>query len=223
MTPSRPPRVNPSGLHRVNHSIPPRGRLGLLTILALLLVLPSCATLQSLTALSQVRFDLDGVSGIRLAGVELDRVRGYEDLSVLDAARIGSALVNRQLPLEATLHVGAHNPDGNPDARLVGLDWTFFLQDRETVSGSLSQELALPSGARTDVPVSVRLDLLEFFEGSSRDLVELALSLTGVGTAREPSDLRLEALPTIQTRLGPIQYPRPLILGGQVGGGSAGT
>lgn len=183
----------------------------LILLLAALMVLPSCAAFQSLAALSQVRFDLEGISGVRLAGVQLDEIRGYEDLSVIQVARIGSALVNRQLPLEATVHVGAHNPEGNPEARLVQLDWTLFLQDRETVSGSLAEEFLLSSGARTDVPVAVRLDLLEFFDGSARDLVDLALSLGGV--EREPVDVRLQALPTIQTRLGPIQYPQPLVIG----------
>jgi hypothetical protein len=185
--------------------------LRLIPILAALLVLPSCAAFQSITALSQVRFGLDGVSGVRLAGVQLDEIQGYEDLTVIQAARIGSALVNRQLPLEATLHVGADNPEGNPEARLVQLDWTLFLRDRETVSGTLSEEFRLSSGARTDVPVAVRLDLIEFFDGSARDLVELALSLGGV--ERDPVDVRLQALPTIQTRLGPIQYPQPLVIG----------
>lgn len=184
--------------------------------LLILLVLPSCATLQSLTALSQVRFQLDRVSELHLAGVRLDDVRSYEDLSVMDAARIGSALVNRTLPLDAVVHVGADNPGDNPEARLLALDWTFFLRDRETVSGGLDGELVLPAGQRTDVPVQVRMDLLEFFDGGTRDLVDLALALGGAG--QEPVDVRLEALPTIQTRLGPIRYSEPLVLGGGVGG-----
>ncbi len=184
--------------------------------LLVVLVLPSCATLQSLTALSQVRFQLDRVSELHLAGVRLDDVRRYEDLSVLDAARIGSALVNRTLPLDAVVHVGADNPGDNPEARLLALDWTLFLRDRETVSGVMEDELVLPAGQRTDVPVQVRMDLLEFFDGGTRDLVDLALALGGAG--QEPVDVRLEALPTIQTPLGPIRYSEPLVLGGAVGG-----
>jgi len=178
-------------------------------ILGLLLV-PGCATLQSLTALSQVRFDLDGVSQLRLAGVELDRVRSYDDLSLVDAGRIGAAVLSRRLPMEATLQVGANNPEANPEARLLALDWTLFLRDRETVSGNVEQEFRLAPGARTEVPVRVSLDLLEFFEGSTRDLVDLALALVGAG--EESVEVRLDALPTVQTPLGPIQYPRPLSL-----------
>ncbi len=177
--------------------------------------LPSCATLQSLAALAQVSFDLDRVGQMSLAGVELERIRAYEELTAIDVARIGSALTQRRLPFEATLHVGATNPEGNPTARLLEMDWTLFLRDRETISGGLPSRLDLPSGARTEVPVRVSLDLLDFFEGSMRDLVELALSLAGA--EGEPVEVRLEALPTIETALGPIRHPRPLVLGASAG------
>lgn len=195
----------------------PGWRFGrMVACLGLVLLLPSCAFLQSLAALSQVRFSLDRVSGIRLAGVHLDGIRSYSDLSLTDATRVASALSGGTLPLDLNLHVAADNPAGNPEARLLALDWTLFLQDRETVSGLLEREVRMPSGERTDVPLAVRLDLLEFFDGGAGDLVELVLSL--VREDGEPVDVRLEALPTVDTPLGPIRYPEPLILGG---GGTA--
>lgn len=194
-------------MHRLPRNLTLPGFMAL--VLGLLLI-PGCATLQSIAALSQVRFDLDGVSGVRLAGVDLERIRSYEDLSLVDAGRIGAAVVSRRLPLEATFQVGARNPEENPEARLLALDWTLFLRDRETVSGGVDQELLLPSGIRTEVPVRVSLDLMEFFEGSTRDLVDLALALVGAG--EEPVEVRLDAVPTVQTALGPIRYPRPLSL-----------
>lgn len=184
----------------------------MLACLGLLLMLPSCAFLQSLAALSQVRFSLDRVSGVRVAGVSLDGVRSYSDLTLTDATRVAGALAGGTLPLDLNLHVAADNPTGNPEARLLALDWTLFLRDRETVGGLLEREVRMPPGERTDVPLAVRLDLLEFFDGGAGDLVELVLSL--VREDGEPVDVRLEALPTVDTPLGPIRYPEPLVLGG---------
>lgn len=184
--------------------------LGRTLLLASFLFLPGCATLASVAALAQVRFALGSVNELRLAGVDLMAIRGYEDLAAVDALRLGTAVARGVLPLELTLDVEATNPEGNPEARLAALDWSLFLEGRETVGGRVADNLRLAPGATTPVPVRARLDLLEFFDGSARDLVNLAAGLAGVGG--EPVALRLEALPTVETALGPVRYPRPLVL-----------
>lgn len=192
-------------------------KLRLTTAIAGLLALSGCATLSQITALQRVDFSLEGVSGVRLAGVELDRVGSFSDLSLTDGARLASAVANRELPLSMNVLVLAENPADNfTDARLVRMDWTLLLEERETVSGRISEELVLPRGQPTGFPVLVELNLVEFFEGNARDLFELALSLTGQGGA--PKEVALTALPTIETALGPITYDRPIrIVGGTVG------
>jgi len=185
-------------------------------LLAVAGALSGCATLASVLSLTQVDFDLESVGRVELAGVDLTRIRGYDDLSALDALRVGTALARGALPLELTLNVRADNPPDNPEARLVGLDWDLFLEGRRTVGGGIAQAFVLPSGQATRVPVEIRLDLLEFFEGSTRDLVNLAAGLAGVGG--QPVAIRLDATPTVDTPLGPIRYPRPLSMGTSVGG-----
>lgn len=193
-----------------------RGLLPGLVAGLLLVAAGGCATLQEIVALRQVDFSLGQVSGVTLAGVELDRIRRYEELGLVDAARIGGAIATGRLPLSLTLHVRAENPEGNARARLAALDWTLLLQDRETVSGGLPESVLIPAGVTTDVPLSVGLDLLEFFEGSSRDLVNLALALAGQDAP--PTTVRLRAVPTIETPLGPIRYPEPITIARRVGG-----
>lgn len=183
-----------------------------LLVLLLLVGLPSCATLQSVLALGQVDFSLDRVHSVRLAGVELDRIRSHRDLSGSDLLRLGLALSEDRLPLELTVDLRADNPDDNPEARLVALDWTLFLDDRETIAGELGEVVAMPSGQSTTVPVGARLDLLEFFDGGIEELVDLAASLAGV--SGEPIHLSMELVPTVETPIGPIRYPRPLVVGG---------
>jgi hypothetical protein len=202
------PASRPRGLHSP--------RLPMALLLGSLLFLPGCATLASMAALAQVRFALGNVTHLRLAGVDLLQVRGYEDLSALDAIRLGSAVAQGVLPLEVGMDVDATNPEGNPEARLAALDWNLFLEGRETVGGRVADNLRLPPGATTPVPILARLDLLEFFDGSARDLVNLAAGLAGVGG--EPVALRVEAMPTVETALGPVRYPRPLVLEGRAGG-----
>jgi len=179
--------------------------------------LAGCATLQQVTALQRVDFSLRGVSNVELAGVDFSRVRSFSDLSLADAAALASAVQGRDLPLRLDLDVVARNPaDNYADARLVEMVWTLFLEGRETLSGVVDREVLLPRGSPTDVPVAVRLNLVEFYEGNAQDLFDLARSLAGVGG--EPKEVAVEVLPTVQTALGPIRYPEPLRLSYTVGG-----
>ena len=183
-------------------------------LLPLLCSLPftsGCATLQQLRALDRVDFSIAGVSEVRLAGIELSRLSAFTDLGLVDAARLASAVQSRDLPLALEIQVLGENPADNvADARLVGMDWTLLLQNRETLSGTLEGETLLRRGQPTTIPIIVRLNLIEFFEGSARDLFELALSIGGAGG--EPKDVALRALPVIETAFGPISYPEPITI-----------
>ena len=174
-----------------------------------------CTTLQEIAALRTVQFALDRVSDARIAGVSIESGRSYTTLSAADVARLAAAVTRREVPLDMVLHISAENPaEPRVAARLIDLDWTFFVEDRETVSGKLAGTYLLPPGETVDVPIAVRLDLVDFFRGGARDLFETALAISGYGSAKE---IRLEARPTVQTSLGPIRYPGPITIRRAVG------
>ena len=182
-----------------------------LLLLSAAALLSGCATLQQFAALSSVDFRLEGVSGLRLAGVNLDNVRSFDEISLTDAAALTFAVARNELPMDLTVHVLAENPqDNGVDARLLEMGWTLLLQDRETLSGHVDQPVILPPGEPRAIPILVQMDLLAFFEGSAQDLVELALSLAGRGGA--PKDIALRARPVIETPIGPIRYPQPITI-----------
>ena len=180
-------------------------------------LLPGCQTLQQVANLRQVDFSIDDVERASLAGVDLGRVRSADDLRASDLLRLTRAVAGGEAPLAFTLVLGADNPaENSADARLVQMDWTLFLDDRETVSGTFDQNVLIPSGERRAVPIPMRLDLVEFFDRGAQDLVELALAVAGEGGEK---NVRLRARPTIDTPLGPIRYPQAItILSQGVGG-----
>lgn len=178
----------------------------------LCLVAGSCTSLQEFAALRQVHFEIDGVAQPFLAGVDLMRVRDYSDLRPTDVLRLSNAISQKELPLTFTLLVGAENPsDNRVTARMLELDWTLFLDDRETVSGVVNREIALAPGDPQQIPVEVSVDLVRFFGDNLRDLVELALAVSGQegGVAQR---VMLRATPTINTPIGPIRYPEPITI-----------
>lgn len=186
-----------------------RGTLVLL--LAFLIFGSGCQTLNQIANLRNVDFVIDRVGQANLAGVRLDRVRSYQDLSATDILRVGSALSSGELPLDFVLHLGAENPaENNVDARMVRMDWTLFLDDRETISGVFDENILLPSGEVSDIPIPIQVDLLEFFETGARDMIELALAVSGQNG--EPKRIKIRATPTIDTPIGAIRYPNPITI-----------
>lgn len=178
-------------------------------LIAMAASIQGCQTLREIAALRLVDFAIDNVTDARLAGVEVQRIRSYQDLSTTDIYRLGRALANQQMPFEFRLNIAAHNPEENQvQARLVRMAWTLFLEDRETISGVIDEERVLPSGTTTNIPVRIELDLVEFFDRNLEDLVELALAASG--QEGEPTNVSLRATPTIDTPIGPMEYPRPI-------------
>lgn len=191
---------------------------GLLALAALVL-LPSCKQLQQFANLRQVDFRIDTVRNAELAGVNLDRIRAPEDARPQDILRLTSAIAGRRAPLSFTLMLGAENPsDNDVSARLVQMDWTLLLDDRETISGTFDQNILLQPGQPQEIPIQMQLDLFEFFDRSARDVVDLALAVAGEGGGK---NVKLRARPTIDTPIGPIQYPQAVTIVSQDVGGDA--
>lgn len=177
----------------------------------------ACATARQYLALRQVAFNIDRVQGTRLAGVLLDRVRQPSDISPFDYARITAAVLRHQVPLEFDLHVLGNNPvENNTTARLMRFQWVLSLNGKETVNGVLDTVYTFSPGAPTDVRIPIQLDVAQFFNQSAADALDLALGLAGLSSRQ--TDIELKAVPTIDTPLGPIRYPNPIIVRRTVGG-----
>lgn len=189
-----------------------------LTLLVLVSV-GACATLQQLVNLRQVAFSLTGVQDGRLAGVSLSRIRSYQDLGALDVGRLALAIARNDVPLELTVNLRAENPaDNGTTATMVRLAWSLFLDDKETIHGVLDSSYALPPGQAVVIPLQMRLNLREFFNGPAEDLLNLAAGLAGLNA--DPTRISLRAVPSINTPLGVIAYPNPITIVSQTVGGA---
>lgn len=180
-------------------------------VASLLIGAAGCAALQQLAALRNVDFSIASVQNGRLAGIELSRLRDYSSLSTLDAGRIALALTRRELPFEFLVNVRALNPaDNTVSARMIRLAWSLHLDERETISGVLDTTIVLAPGTPGVIPMRMRLDLLEFFDGSAQSLANIALSVAG--QQADPTKVSIRGLPTIETPLGPMSYPSPVTI-----------
>ncbi len=122
-------------------------------------------------------------------------------------------MARKNLPLDLTLHLKIENPlDNHVTATLTSLDWTLILDGRETISGTLAEDVTLPAGGVQDIPLRLSLNMFDFFnEKSAMDLLDLALAFAGEGGGI-PRGVALKVRPTIDTPFGPITYGKPFII-----------
>jgi hypothetical protein len=179
----------------------------------------ACAALQQIAALRRVSFALAGVQQGRLAGVALDRIASYRDLTATEIARLALAIASKDLPLAFRLDVQAENPaDNRTAATLVRLAWSLYLDDKETINGVLDTTYTLPPGQPVVFPLQMTLNLLQFFDGPAESLANLAAGLAGLRA--DPTRIALRAVPSIDTPLGPISYPSSITIVSRTVGGA---
>lgn len=173
-----------------------------------------CKTItDTLLNMQRLQFKLDNVANFQLAGVNLSNKSSVSDFSISDAVNLARAFSNKNLPAQFIINVAAKNPnDGTNNSRqtnatLSGLDWRLLIDGKETVSGGLASAVQVPgNGQSTTVPLSVNLNLYEFFANEGYDrLLNLALALGGANGSA--SRISLDAQPTVSTQLGNLKYP----------------
>jgi hypothetical protein len=187
-----------------------------LYILILVFILSGCSVYQSLVNLSRLQFRLGEVNGFTVNGVSLSGKSKLSDFSSIDLLRISQAVASGQLPVSFVLNVQAKNPnDGtggypNTNATITNFPWRLFINDKETISGGLKNQVSIPgTGEISNIPLQINLDLVKFFKNKGyEDLINLALAIGG--NKGSSSSLTLYAQPTVSTSLGPIQYPDEL-------------
>lgn len=181
-----------------------------LALLALV-ALPGCAAMQELAALRLVTFAFANVSDVRFVGIPIGPGADYSKLGMADVARLAAAAVTQQAPIELIAHVNATNPPENKvTARMVDMGWKLFVEDRQALDGRLGAPVVIESGRTVDVPVAMRFDLVQMGVSGARDLFDLAVAIAGQGTIQK--DLRLELVPTVETSLGTLSYPSPIVI-----------
>ncbi len=182
-----------------------------LWVAGLAVVVGGCSSLQQLAALRQVGFALAGVTGGRLAGVDIGKIASGTRLSVLDYGKLTVALARQDVPLDFLVNVEALNPAENKvTAKMVRLGWALYLNDKETIHGVVDTAVVMEPGKPVLMPMRMRVNLVQFFNGPAQDLVDLAAAVAGVNP--DPTKISLKASPTIDTPLGPLSYPNPITI-----------
>ncbi len=187
----------------MRHGGPPRpGAAGAISAALLVGCLAvACGTARGVSALRDADFELDRITGVRLAGIPLDGATSIEDIGPGEGALIAAGALAGTLPLAFDVLVRASNPASNRTAaELLRMDWTLLLDGRSTLGGAVDRRYTIPPGGSVLVPVHVAVDLADVLRRQTGTLLRLALALAGEG--RSPVSVGLRVVPILDTPLG---------------------
>lgn len=172
-------------------------------------VLNSCDVLNQISQvamLSKCQFRLSTLTNTKLAGVNVQNIKSYKDLSLVDVTKVTAGYATGNLPLSFTLNVEAKNPNTTA-AGMSKLDWILLIDDLEVLTGVTEQRITIPANGGTAVlPLNLSFDLLKVIEARNvESLANFGLNLAGAGN--RPTRVTLKAKPTIYVGSSPITYP----------------
>lgn len=186
------------------------------TALLFAFLLAQCSLYKTIMNVSRLKFKLNGVQNVYVAGVSLEGKRNIQDFSLLEIASITASVTKGRLPIDFVLNVAAVNPnDGKggyarTDATIKAFPYRFVLDAKEILRGNIASPVSIPgTGEESVIPLTIGFDLIQSFRDNNyKSLLNLALNLSG--NSSSPSNLEVYATPTISTVLGDITYPGEL-------------
>lgn len=184
----------------------------LLPILVIALSFQGCSIFKTLENLSRLQYKLGEISNVTIGDVRVDDKRTFSDFSQTDILKISASFLTGSLPINFTIHVEAKNPNdgtgGHPrtDATIKAFPFRVLLNEKQIFTGDIQNPVTVPgTGELTVIPIEIGTDLVEIFKNKSyKDLIDLALTLSGRGSEGTTSNVSLFAKPIVSTFIGDI-------------------
>lgn len=134
--------------------------------------------------MTQCKYEYNSISGLSLAGVNLQGVSSLTSLNALSAAKLLGAFSTSSgsLPLNFTLNLDVSNPNTQA-ALLNGLSYILQIDGVEMTQGSLAQQINVAAGGKAVLPIALGFDLRQALSGKSLDAIKnLAFNFAGIGS-----------------------------------------
>jgi len=170
------------------------------------LFLVSCAQINQLTNLLTCDFRLSTAENITLGGVNVQKLKSFSDLKLVDGAALLANVASGSLPLHFTLNVEARNPN-KEKAALNKLDWIALIDDTQIATGTTAKRVEIaPNNGTGTFPIQVNTDLVKLLSGQAgKNIINFGLNLVDAGN--RPTRISLKAKPTVMVGNYALQYP----------------
>ena len=170
------------------------------------LFIASCSQIKEFTNLLTCDFRLASAENITLGGVNVQKLKSFSDLTMIDGAKLLATVSSGSLPLNFTLNVQARNPN-KEKAALSKLDWIAYIDNTQIATGTTTKRVEIAPNNGTGIfPLQISTDLVKLLSGQSgKNIVNFGLNLVDAGN--RPTRITLKAKPTVMVGSYAVQYP----------------
>lgn len=182
-------------------------------LLSLALTFVSCDVAKNLAGtynLSQCQYKYNSITGLTLAGIDLQDVTSLSSLSPVTAAGLFAAFGKSSIPLQFTLNLNVMNPNYQP-ALLNGLQYIIEIDNVQMTTGSIESKIQIATGQTIQLPINIGFDLKKALSGQSGDAIKnMAFNFVGLGDTPTNVTIRLKPSLDIGGQLVPSPFYIPV-------------
>ena len=134
--------------------------------------LASCGMYNKMQTFTKCDFKLKSLEPITLAGINIQKISKFNDLGILDVAKITAAYISKSLPLNITANIFVTNPNPSP-AAMTKMDWILEIDKIHIATGILNKRVDVPANGGTAIfPVEINSDLIKVLSGKSKESIQ---------------------------------------------------
>ena len=148
----------------------------------------------AVTLLTQCKYVFNSITGLSIAGINLQNINSISSLNPLALANLLAAFSTSSgsLPLNFTLNLDVTNT-GDQAAVLSGIDYILAIDGLEMTQGLMKQQIQIGAGKKALMPISMNFDLKKVMNGQTLDAIKnLAFNFAGIGNASSNVSLKLK-------------------------------
>lgn len=178
----------------------------ILLVCIALMTAASCVQIQQALQLAKCDFRLKNIEGLDMAGVNVQKIESWSDITIQDVLKITSSFKQGSLPVNFKLNMEIRNPNAEK-AALNQLDWILMLDQTQIAQGTTTQRVEVAGGGGSaTMPISITSDLKKLLSGESMTtLTNMVLNMADA--SGKPTTLTLKAKPYISIGSVTIPYP----------------
>jgi len=167
-----------------------------------LLLLAGCSPQRAqVEALGKCDYAVESVRDLRLGGRPVASLVGTDGMNVNALAGVALALLRKDLPLEARVHVKIANPN-TAKAAINSFKYLIEMQGKPLFEGTVEEDIRLEKGESTVVPLTFKANI---FEATQEQGVEHVLN--AIFTKKTDGFLVLKIKPSVKIAGQNVYYP----------------